>query len=407
VTRGLAFYTDHGQPTLLLTAALYSLRKYYGGPVHIIYGPHTPEWFVAILKGHGKISLAPATEIYTGSSVRDSLQKFLLAAGLGTRLRAHKIIPFDTRVMYDCDHIFVRPLDAGVFDMVEQHGMASFGLSLEQLGEFNRTKTMKVAEDIRALGLPCAPQLQPGYASCLGTTASNSALIDEVLHYLEIFDKSGSGRLHSKFADQHALAYTMQRHGIPIGSDRWSYSGQSALMFDLKSRAGVRRLPEGAMAIHFAHGRYKKNQSDHIFAHALGDAIQANFLELNTEWLRYAEAHPDVRKYGARLAKEYAPHSKLFTELMQRLKSNAVVQQNTSPVGQTGTKTLTTNDPPVASPDVLSVKWAVGFKDRGLGHGDYSAITEGGALVVECPDRAVAEHVVKIHNQQLEVHDER
>jgi hypothetical protein len=47
-------------------------------------------------------------------------------------------------------------------------------------------------------------------------------------------------------------------------------------------------------------------------------------------------------------------------------------------------------------------KWLLGYKDRGNGNGDY-AITvkiQGKViLVVECPCRDIAEHVIKLHNQ--------
>ena len=51
---------------------------------------------------------------------------------------------------------------------------------------------------------------------------------------------------------------------------------------------------------------------------------------------------------------------------------------------------------------LLSAKWAIGFKDRGHGHGDYGVITENKELIVECPGREIAEHIIKVHNKNLE-----
>ncbi len=51
--------------------------------------------------------------------------------------------------------------------------------------------------------------------------------------------------------------------------------------------------------------------------------------------------------------------------------------------------------------DLLMKRWAVGYKDRGLGHGDFAIITEDDILVIECPSQDVAEHIVDLHNRTL------
>lgn len=58
--------------------------------------------------------------------------------------------------------------------------------------------------------------------------------------------------------------------------------------------------------------------------------------------------------------------------------------------------------------EVLSKRWAIGFKDRGMGHGDFGVIVEEtGDLVVECGWRECAEHIVKIHNLHLPPEEEK
>ncbi len=47
---------------------------------------------------------------------------------------------------------------------------------------------------------------------------------------------------------------------------------------------------------------------------------------------------------------------------------------------------------------LLHCRWEVAFKDRGMGHGDFGVMTETGELVVECPSRDIAGHIVSIHN---------
>ena len=96
---------------------------------------------------------------------------------------------------------------------------------------------------------------------------------------------------------------------------------------------------------------------------------------------------------------------------------------------------------------MIDKKWAVGFRDRGMGRGDFAVIVEGGNyrvdftcpqcgeveediqdgetqcgsctytiedtegleivkspggdLVVECPSREIAEHIVELHNAKV------
>lgn len=61
----------------------------------------------------------------------------------------------------------------------------------------------------------------------------------------------------------------------------------------------------------------------------------------------------------------------------------------------------------------LKKKWALGFNDRGHGRGDYGVIEqppEGNdpdlgvptTLVLERLDRELCEHIIKLHNQDLE-----
>ena len=50
----------------------------------------------------------------------------------------------------------------------------------------------------------------------------------------------------------------------------------------------------------------------------------------------------------------------------------------------------------------IDEKWAVGFRDRGLGHGDFGIVTASNEVVVKCSDQGLAEHLVYVHNKWLE-----
>ena len=51
--------------------------------------------------------------------------------------------------------------------------------------------------------------------------------------------------------------------------------------------------------------------------------------------------------------------------------------------------------------EMLKSEWILGFKDRGLGHGDYGVVTSDQTLIVECPNIVVAQHIVDLHNKEL------
>jgi hypothetical protein len=57
--------------------------------------------------------------------------------------------------------------------------------------------------------------------------------------------------------------------------------------------------------------------------------------------------------------------------------------------------------------EVMLLRWDIGFNDRGLGHGDFAVICqwpkqEFPVVVVQCPTREVAEHIVNTHNTLIE-----
>ena len=52
---------------------------------------------------------------------------------------------------------------------------------------------------------------------------------------------------------------------------------------------------------------------------------------------------------------------------------------------------------------VTKQDWFVGLRDRGMGRGDFAVMTKFNGkdiLVVECPCREIADHIVNIHNQE-------
>jgi len=50
---------------------------------------------------------------------------------------------------------------------------------------------------------------------------------------------------------------------------------------------------------------------------------------------------------------------------------------------------------------MLTKKWELGWKWRGLGHGDYGIITEDQVLILPCPSKEIAEHIITLHNNNM------
>ena len=51
---------------------------------------------------------------------------------------------------------------------------------------------------------------------------------------------------------------------------------------------------------------------------------------------------------------------------------------------------------------VMKRKWFVGFNDRGIGHGDFAVMVKfkgSNIIVVQCPCREIADHIVRTHNE--------
>ena len=51
---------------------------------------------------------------------------------------------------------------------------------------------------------------------------------------------------------------------------------------------------------------------------------------------------------------------------------------------------------------LVNSRWAIGFHDRGHGHGDYAVLLEEtGDLVAKVCTQELAEHLVEVHNTWL------
>lgn len=286
---------------MLLAVALHSLEKHYSGNTHIVYGTSVPPWFIDILKKYPKVSLQPSTHKAAGSGHIHAYN---------VRPQVHLDMPFDVRVMFDCDHVFVGPVKESMWEYASQHGLGSFGWPLNMIRWSGRIKAEKVAMAVRAIPLPCVSPLPPSAGNCVCSRKGGEEMIRYWDDQIKLFVQQKSC-LGSKFADSHALSYALHHHKVPIGDWRVSYSGQVA------SQSDIRVIPQDITAIHFGHGRFKRREADHVYGKELGEAIQKDFLGLSSEIRRYAEAHPDLKVYGARMVAEKSPNHEIIQRALK------------------------------------------------------------------------------------------
>lgn len=53
------------------------------------------------------------------------------------------------------------------------------------------------------------------------------------------------------------------------------------------------------------------------------------------------------------------------------------------------------------SSEILKTKWALASRNRGIGREDFAIITPDQDLVIECPSKEVADHIIELHNKSL------
>jgi hypothetical protein len=261
MSRGLCFYIDHDSPTLPLAVALWTLRKNYSGDVCVIVGRHTSVKFSDSLAREG-ISVVKSEVEFPAQPAFPCVQCWL------NKILIHRDeMPFDTGIMYDCDHLFLRQFEDAAFDLVEENGLMSFH---RKLGEVRGSK-LYGAEGI--LGkLPKMPKVNGG---CVGSVRK-SPLIEE---WAKVAKKmmTGQGKL-IVHADEYALSYVTGSHKIDLGDQKWSYTVARRQNLD-----DVENNPE-ILATHYPMRRFALSPS---WLGAFREAFSGNWLNLKTDCKMY------------------------------------------------------------------------------------------------------------------------
>ena len=105
MNKGIIFYSNNPQPIPLLVVAVHSLRKYYDGKIHVIFGKNTPGFFKRICRRANLEGITFSTvskRHYSGRSSNSKAKEWYEKPFI-----IQNESPFEITQYYDCDHVCV------------------------------------------------------------------------------------------------------------------------------------------------------------------------------------------------------------------------------------------------------------------------------------------------------------
>lgn len=164
----------------MLPVTLYSLRKVYKGPIHIVH-KDVPEVTVK-----GFRSVEGVTE---NVETDNGFSSFPGRSGNWCRKAYHHIsdYPFDVNMYYDWDHVWFKPIDEGVFDRALEKGLCSTTNPLQSRLQHRKEMMIK-----QALGLPPDSPSYKGLNGGFVTAVKNHPLIYEWMDRVHRFRNSNT-----------------------------------------------------------------------------------------------------------------------------------------------------------------------------------------------------------------------
>lgn len=276
-SRGILFYINFAGPTPLLPVALHSLSKYYDGDIHVLYGEQIDQWMIDQLKKCDRITHSFHKKKLTG------IGKQRWRISILEKPYLYYSSPFNTTLFYDCDHLFLRPMDMSIFDEIEEYGLVN---PIEDYGDpiAKQDRVCKAAHDL--YGRDLNKVLSRSMGGCVGIlrgTAVNDRLVQvqkDLMNY--------PGR--NIFSDEHALSLVLEESGKVLDV-KWSWTYKQN-KHNPKRDHGLIGMPDNLIALHFAHKRYAISK---MWRDAYLDAREQNVLGLDDCWEKYWECNVHVR----------------------------------------------------------------------------------------------------------------
>jgi len=274
--KGILFYSNNPYPIPLLVVAIYSLRKYYDGRIHVVFGANTPDSFKRTFsrnKMEGITFADVSKKHYTGRA-SNSLSKEWYEKPF---IIQHES-PFELTQYYDCDHVFYQPFNHDIFDLINKHDL----VTAMEIVEPSRAATIK-KEIKEAVGLEIE-YLNRVNGGCVGYKKS-SEKINIWTDYLCKYRAYNNPRSKIKYnAEEFGLATTIALgHGKIIDS-RWSYCYP-------KMRKAMTES-DGNWAIHFVASRWTKGT---FWLESFKEAYDVDFFQTKSNFKRYKSYNPFIK----------------------------------------------------------------------------------------------------------------
>ncbi|GAI80229.1 unnamed protein product, partial [marine sediment metagenome] len=115
-SRGIVFYIAGAKINFLIPPAIYSLRRFYNGPICFITDPDFSEKI--------RLQMDKVPDVFW---IEDQMEHSFATSrtDIWCRKAYHHIAqyPFNTNLYYDLDHVWTAPFDYSIFDLIEKHGI--------------------------------------------------------------------------------------------------------------------------------------------------------------------------------------------------------------------------------------------------------------------------------------------
>jgi hypothetical protein len=192
MTRGIVFYLMGNAYDAFVPPALYSLRKVYSGPIHVVCAETTSSWLRSELPALPGVSVShEQPNKYTGSGHKTYVWCRKVYHHMGD-------YPFDINLYFDMDHIWQQPMDGHpIFETCEKAGMVCCSSgnpppkAEHKMGGMNRNFNINLSKIYSANG------------GCL-CTKKGDPLIQELLRRTDLALK----------ADEHFLRHNPEEFSI-------------------------------------------------------------------------------------------------------------------------------------------------------------------------------------------------
>jgi hypothetical protein len=256
MTKGVVFFIYGDKPTFLMTAAIWSLRTVYDGPIHVLYYQTDMDLIkrVSELPNITVSEYVPDPEL-CDFSIMGRVQK-------AWTMKAHGHIsgyPFDINLYYDLDHVWYRALDMSIFDAAEEYEMVNPWF------HYNKNKILRWIRS--EPHIPVMKNYRTANGGCVCVKRGSTAA-KEWLQLTSLNIKSGN-RCLRRNPEEFAL-------GIMLST------GQ-ALEWppEMSCPQGERFINEHTVACHCSRGRYFR---DEVWKEQIQEAWKKDFLGMRSKY---------------------------------------------------------------------------------------------------------------------------